>query len=126
MDVKEDNHIQILLRKPFLATIRAIMEVKRGQLTFEFGKEKIKFILPQFMKTPVVDDTRYFVDIIDECIKELTSEAPTTKELDVPSTKELKEGEDDDYREYLYVSLKECLSLYSNSISISIATKDRA
>ncbi|XP_050891269.1 uncharacterized protein LOC127096766 [Lathyrus oleraceus] len=86
MDIKKDNHIPILLGRPFLATTGAIIDVKIGKLTFEVAEEKIEFILSQLMKTPSIDDTCFFADIIDECIKKLKSEAPPTEELNAPPT----------------------------------------
>ncbi|MCI52122.1 zinc knuckle family protein, partial [Trifolium medium] len=52
MDIREDFDIPILLGRPFLATAGAIIDVKRGNLTFEVGDEKIEFMLSQFMKSP--------------------------------------------------------------------------
>lgn len=45
MDIKEDSNIPIILGKPFLATVGAIINVKQGKLTFEVGEEKNEFIL---------------------------------------------------------------------------------
>ena len=70
MDIREDEVTPIILGRPFLATVGAIIDVKRGRLTFEVGEEKIEFILSQFLKAPAIEDTCYFMDIIDECIKE--------------------------------------------------------
>lgn len=42
-----------------------------------------------------------FVDIIDECIKDLSSKEPPTEEFDAPSIEELKEYEAQMYQEYL-------------------------
>ncbi|XP_045791784.1 uncharacterized protein LOC123886512 [Trifolium pratense] len=52
MDIREDIDIPILLGRPFLATAGAIINVKKGKLTFEVGDEKIEFILSQFTKGP--------------------------------------------------------------------------
>ncbi|XP_050893878.1 uncharacterized protein LOC127100667 [Lathyrus oleraceus] len=41
MDIKKDDEIPILLGRPFLSTAGAIIDVKRGKLTFEVGDEKI-------------------------------------------------------------------------------------
>ena len=49
MDIKEDNAPPIILGRPFLATAGAIIDVKRGKLTFEVGEEKVEFILTQFL-----------------------------------------------------------------------------
>lgn len=43
--IKEDSNIPIILGRPFLATAGAIINVKRGKITFEVGEEKIEFIL---------------------------------------------------------------------------------
>ena len=45
MDIKEDASTPIILGRPFLATAGAIIDVKRGKLTFEVGEEKVEFIL---------------------------------------------------------------------------------
>ncbi|XP_058784693.1 uncharacterized protein LOC131659532 [Vicia villosa] len=85
MDIHEDSNIPIILGRPFLATAGAIIDVKRGKLTFEVGKEKIEFILSQFLKAPSIVDTCCFVDIIDECVKEIKSEPlEETKILRIP------------------------------------------
>jgi hypothetical protein len=66
MDIKEDSNTPIILGRPFLATAGAIIDVKRGKLTFEVGEEKIEFILTQFMKAPVVEDSCYMLEVIKE------------------------------------------------------------
>lgn len=84
MDIKEDSSILILLGRPFLATARAIVDVKRGKLTFEVEEEKIEFILSKFMKAPTIDDTYCFIYIIGECVKEFKKEThPDTKVLKI-------------------------------------------
>jgi predicted DNA-binding transcriptional regulator len=45
------------------------------------GEDKIEFILSKFMKTPVVEDTCYALDIIDECVKEIEKELPQEMEI---------------------------------------------
>ncbi|CAJ2638232.1 unnamed protein product [Trifolium pratense] len=67
MDIREDSNTPILLGRPFLATVGAIIDVKRGKLTFEVGEEKVEFILTQFMKAPAIDDECYMLDVIEEC-----------------------------------------------------------
>jgi hypothetical protein len=71
MDIKEDSSTPIILGRPFLATARAIIDVKRGKLTFEVGEEKVEFILTQFLQAPAIDDTCYLLDVIDECVREM-------------------------------------------------------
>lgn len=51
MDIKEDLSILILLGRPFLATVWAIIDVKRGKLTFEVGEEKLSSFFPSYEST---------------------------------------------------------------------------
>ncbi|XP_058723133.1 uncharacterized protein LOC131594947 [Vicia villosa] len=71
MDIKEDEEIPVLLGRPFLSTVGAIIDVKKGKLTFEVGDEKIEFILSKFLMAPAIGDACYEIAIIDECINEL-------------------------------------------------------
>src|SRR3954465_2764732 len=87
MDIQEDSNIPIILGRPFLATAGAIIDVKRGKLTFEVGEEKIEFILLHFLKAPAIDDTCCFMDITDECVRETKIEPLKNPEiLEIPIT----------------------------------------
>ncbi|XP_050896853.1 uncharacterized protein LOC127103647 [Lathyrus oleraceus] len=74
MDIKEDSNILIILGRPFLATVGAIIDVEKGKLTFEVGEEKVEFILSRFLKAPVIEYSCCFIDVIDECIREMEME----------------------------------------------------
>lgn len=113
MDIKEDSNIPIILGRPFLATLGAIIDVKRGKLTFEVSEEKIKFILSQFLKAVAIDDTCCFIDIIDECVKEMEMEPPKDTEVLKIITPPILE--DNEWREpYVDDNLRECLALTPN------------
>ncbi|XP_050909004.1 uncharacterized protein LOC127122759 [Lathyrus oleraceus] len=113
MDIKEDSNIPIILGRPLLATAGAIIDVKRGKITFEVGEEKIEFILSQFLKAPAIDDTCCFMDIIDECIKEIKMEpSEDSKILKIPAP---PIHENDQHKEpSIDDSLRECLALTPN------------
>ncbi|XP_050897109.1 uncharacterized protein LOC127103918 [Lathyrus oleraceus] len=81
MDIKEDSNIPIILGRPFLATVGAIIDVKKGKLTFEVGEEKFEFILTQFLKAPAIDDACCLLDVIDECIREMENEKTSYSEI---------------------------------------------
>lgn len=85
--------------------------MKRGKLTFEGGEKKNEFILSQFMKALAIDDTCCFVDIIDECLKDMSLEVPSAEELVAPSTPEVKHLK---VELYLAEGLEECLALTPN------------
>lgn len=73
MDIKEDTHILILLGRPFLETIGAIINVNKEKNTFEVRDEKIEYFLSRFMKNPPIHDSCCLVDIINECVNEYSS-----------------------------------------------------
>lgn len=50
MDIEEDAHILILLERSIFPTTGAIIDVKKGKLTFDVGDEKIEFMQSKFMK----------------------------------------------------------------------------
>lgn len=115
MDIKEDFHIPIILGRPFLAIVEAIIDVKKGRLTFEVGEEKVEFLLAKFMQAPTIDKSCCFLDFIDECVKEMEKEPfKYTKVLKILTPPIF---EDDDWREqYINDSLRECLALTLNQI----------
>ncbi|XP_050916559.1 uncharacterized protein LOC127131686 [Lathyrus oleraceus] len=114
MDIKEDGEILILLGRPFLSTAGAVINVKRGQLTFEVGDEKIEFIISKFLTAPVIEDSCYAINIIDEGIRELDQEGPP-ETMKFPST---PKREDDGFRmePYMDDNLYECSTLTPNHI----------
>lgn len=57
MDIKEDKEIPILLGRPFLSIVGAMVDVKREKMTVEVGDEKVEFILSKFLKVPAMDDS---------------------------------------------------------------------
>ena len=109
MDISEDSLTPILLGRPFLATAGAIIDVKKGKLTFEVGDEKIEFILSQFMKSPSINDTCCFVDIIDACVKEFSTETGPSEEITVDQKEEVKEVEAVSDEEAEISRILECL-----------------
>lgn len=44
-DINDGSNIPIILGRPFFATVSAIVDMKKGKLTFEVGEEKVEFIL---------------------------------------------------------------------------------
>jgi len=66
MEVKEDACISIILRRPFLATIEAMIDVKNGKFFLQVGDEKVEFHLPMTMATPTLDDTYCRVDVLEK------------------------------------------------------------
>lgn len=73
MDMEENTHIPILFGRPLLATIEAIIDIKKRKLSFEVGDKKIKFIFSNFMKNKSIGYSCPEVDINDERVREYSS-----------------------------------------------------
>lgn len=122
MDIKEDEEILILLGKPFLSTVGAMIDVKIGKMTFEVGDEKVEFILSKFLKAPAMDDSCCATNIIDKYIRELDKEE-YIKTIKLPSTPIM---EDDGFKSvapYIDDSLNRCLALTPDHIPRSFQIK---
>ncbi|XP_050893373.1 uncharacterized protein LOC127099956 [Lathyrus oleraceus] len=86
MDIKEDSHIPIILGRPSLATVGAIIDVKKGRLTFKVGEEKVEFLLAKFLQAPAIDESCCFLDVIEECMKEMVKDSfKYTEVLKIPT-----------------------------------------
>lgn len=70
--MEEDFQVPILLGRPFLATVGAIIDVKHGKLAFNVGEEKVEFEFSNLM-----------IDDIDRCVKECFLAPPTHDGLEM-------------------------------------------
>ncbi|XP_057986699.1 uncharacterized protein LOC131171246 [Hevea brasiliensis] len=68
--MEEDVQIPIILGRPFLATTRAIIDVKNRWLTLKVGEEEVEFNLFRAMKHKPNTDECLRVDIIDKLVEE--------------------------------------------------------
>ena len=50
INMEEDKHVPLLLRRPFLATGATFIDIKKGQLTLRVGEEEVKFNLNQSLR----------------------------------------------------------------------------
>ena len=55
MKMVEDNQVPLLLRRPFLATRAALIDVQKGELTLRVGNEAVHFILDKSVTSSDVD-----------------------------------------------------------------------
>ncbi|XP_074298274.1 uncharacterized protein LOC141629117 [Silene latifolia] len=82
VDMAEDAYIPIILRRPFLNTAGAVIDVKHGMLTLEVGDEKGTFNLNKAMKAPQLNEPCFVVDLVEK--KDI-------KKLEIPSQEPIKE-----------------------------------
>ncbi|XP_031131724.1 uncharacterized protein LOC116033111 [Ipomoea triloba] len=71
LDIEEDAKVPIILGRPFLATVRALIDVRRGKLVMEVAENKIEFDIFKMAKhqSSYVDEC-YLVDGLGECTDE--------------------------------------------------------
>lgn len=74
MDIQEDFEISILLGRSFLATVKEIIDVKQGKLTFEVWDENIEFLLSKLIKISIFKDSCCRFDIVKKHVNESPSE----------------------------------------------------
>jgi hypothetical protein len=65
-----DFVVILILGRPFLNTAGTQIDVRGGKLTFEIGKEKVKFDMFKVLKYPANDGNFCRVDMIDVIVKE--------------------------------------------------------
>ncbi|XP_070005310.1 uncharacterized protein [Nicotiana sylvestris] len=73
LDCEVDFEVPIILRRPFLATGKALVDVKVGELTFRVGDEKVVFHVCKSMRQPNRTEVCSFVDIVTAVIVDDTS-----------------------------------------------------
>lgn len=70
---------------PFITMVGAIIDLKKGKLTFEVGDERIEFVLAKLTKNPSIRDSCSLIDIINACIQESSSKLSLTDGLEACS-----------------------------------------
>ncbi|GKD79549.1 DNA-directed DNA polymerase [Tanacetum coccineum] len=73
LDMREDTSILIILRRPFLAIARAMIDVFNKKITLRVWNEEVIFNIDQSIKRPPVkDDECYGIDYLDTTIHSKT------------------------------------------------------
>nr|GFA81921.1 reverse transcriptase domain-containing protein [Tanacetum cinerariifolium] len=71
LEMEEDSKVPLILRRPFLHTVDAVIRVKQKQLNLRVGTERMIFNIDSAMKHSYSnDDTCFSIDVIDEILKE--------------------------------------------------------
>ncbi|KAG9453364.1 hypothetical protein H6P81_006268 [Aristolochia fimbriata] len=76
LDIEVDKNLPIILGRPFLATVGAIIDCKQGNLTLRLNNEIICFNIKEAIKQPAIEHDDFFlsIDVIDSCIAEIEEE----------------------------------------------------
>ncbi|GKE56355.1 reverse transcriptase domain-containing protein [Tanacetum coccineum] len=71
LKIEEDTKVPLILGRPFLHTVDAVIRVKQKQLNLRVGTERMIFNIDSTMKHSYSkDDTCFSVDVIDEILEE--------------------------------------------------------
>ena len=62
----EDNSESMILGRPFLATTRAIIDVKGGTLKLQFGSEEAEFSMKHASHMPHIPGQCHSIDVVDK------------------------------------------------------------
>ncbi|XP_070046980.1 uncharacterized protein [Nicotiana tomentosiformis] len=73
LDCEVDYEVPIILGRPFLATGKALCDVKAGELTFRVGDEKVVFYMCKSMRKSNSNEVCSFVDLVTDVIIDDTS-----------------------------------------------------
>nr|GEV06866.1 reverse transcriptase domain-containing protein [Tanacetum cinerariifolium] len=69
--IEEDNKVPLILGRPFLHNVDAVIRVKQKQLNLGVGTERMTFSFDYAMKHFYSnDDTCFSIDVIDEILEE--------------------------------------------------------
>ncbi|GKA31271.1 DNA-directed DNA polymerase [Tanacetum coccineum] len=71
LEIDEDELVAIILRRPFLATARAVIDVNEGKLSLRVGNQTVTFNIGKSMKSKhSCDDYLYCADHTTKLVQE--------------------------------------------------------
>lgn len=60
----------IILRRPFLATARAIIDVRKGMIDLHLGAYVLKFDINKVMKKPTIEEQVFYIETLEDLVYE--------------------------------------------------------
>ena len=73
LDMEEDKEIPIILGRPFLATVRAMIDVQRGELKLRVQEDEVKFNVFEAVRHPAESDTCFMAEIVEAIVSSRSS-----------------------------------------------------
>ena len=70
LDKKKDHEVPLILRRPFLTTRRAMIDVQQGNLILKINDEHVTFNVFKSMKYSSSADTYFKIDVINQFVDE--------------------------------------------------------
>jgi len=82
LDMAEDEEMPLILRRPFLATGRALIDVEMGELMLRFHNEHVVFNIFEAMKHRDENPKCYRIDVVEEIVEDNSREPQPTLPLE--------------------------------------------
>ncbi|KAG7556950.1 Retrotransposon gag domain [Arabidopsis suecica] len=93
LEMDEEPKDPLILGRPFLATAGAVIDVKKGKIDLNLGKDfKIKFDINDAMKKPTIEGQTFLVEKMDRLADELLEELADEDHLQTALTKSGEPG----------------------------------
>lgn len=70
LDMEEDTNVLIILRRPFLATGQALIDVQKGELKLRVQGKEVVFNVMRAMKYPEASDSCFSFDVMGNIVGE--------------------------------------------------------
>ena len=89
LDFKTDKEVSIILRRPFLATGKTLIDVQKRELTMTANEQQVTFNVLDAMKSPNEIEDCNFINIVDFVVRERLHSCCSKKEINVVTFEEL-------------------------------------
>ncbi|WRX11769.1 Reverse transcriptase [Theobroma cacao] len=99
LDMEEDRQIQIILRRPFLATARALIDVEKGELTLRVQDQQVTFNIFKASKLPMTFEDYFFVSVVNNFTRDVFLEENPNDPLEACLVAN-SDRDDDEFIEY--------------------------
>ncbi|GJT37123.1 reverse transcriptase domain-containing protein [Tanacetum coccineum] len=109
LQMEEDDKVPLILGRPFLYTVDAIIRVKNKELNQGVGDDRITFLIDKAIRhSHYNDDTCFRVDVIEEVTKEELDELlDDSKPFSTMSEKISESSLDHEFEEFMAIKIKE-------------------
>ena len=93
LDFEADKEVPIILGRPFLATGKTLIDVKKGELTMRVNDQQVAFNVLDVIKSPDEIEDSNFISVVDFVVAEKLHSCCSKEEINVVTLEEL-DGED--------------------------------
>ncbi|GJU03923.1 reverse transcriptase domain-containing protein [Tanacetum coccineum] len=109
LQMEEDDKVPLILGRPFLHNVDAIIRVKNKELNLGVGDDRITFLIDKAMRhSHCNDDTCFRVDVIDEVTEEeLDTLLDDSKPFSTTSEKISESLLDHEFEEFMAIKIEE-------------------